>query len=198
MDVTLAVIIAAVVVVALVVLAVVFSVVRKRRRSKELRERFGPEYAETVNRVGDRGRAEEELDNRVKRVENIKIRPLAPEARRAFAASWDDIQARFVDDPPGAFRAADALVQRVMSERGYPVGDFEQRAGDISVDHPDVVSHYRDAHRVYLREESGDASTDDLRSGFVHYRELFRELLESSGETPRSVDADNGGRWRTA
>jgi hypothetical protein len=142
--------------------------VLQRRRSTYLRERFGPEYERAVQQIGDRRRAETELEQREKRVEQLQIRPLPlSEARR------------FADDPSGAVADADRLVAGVMQARGYPVGDFEQRAADISVDHPDVVEHYRAAHRIALASERGLATTEDLRQAMVHYRALFGHLLET-------------------
>ena len=65
-----------------------------------------------------------------------------------------------------------------MRERGYPVSDFDQRVGDISVDHPQLVQSYRSAREIALRHQRGEASTEDLRRALVHYRALFDELLE--------------------
>ena len=96
---------------------------------------------------------------------------------------WDDVQAAFVDDPPGAVGDADRLVIQVMRERGYPVDDFDQRAADISVDHPNVVEHYRAAHTLHLAQEHGDIGTEAEREAFVHYRALFDKLLETDLET---------------
>jgi hypothetical protein len=71
-----------------------------------------------------------------------------------------------------------------MEARGYPVGDFEQRAADVSVDHPTVLEHYRAAHEIARRHAQGQASTEDLRQAMVNYRTLFAELLEE----PRTVE----------
>ncbi len=65
-----------------------------------------------------------------------------------------------------------------MQKRGYPVGDFERRAADISVDHPNVVENYRVAQAIAMRAERGGADTEELRKAVVHYRALFAELLE--------------------
>jgi hypothetical protein len=155
--------------------------VLQRRRSAYLRERFGPEYERAVQQIGDRRRAETELEQREKRVEQLQIRPLPLSEAQRFADAWRQVQARFVDDPSGAVADADRLVAEVMQARGYPVGDFEQRAADISVDHPDVVEHYRVAHRIALANERGQATTEDLRQAMVHYRALFGHLLETEG-----------------
>ena len=77
----------------------------------------------------------------------------------------------------GAVTEADQLLSDVMSTRGYPVSDFEQRAADISVDHPLVLENYRTAHEIALRQTQGKASTEDLRQAMVHYRTLFDELV---------------------
>jgi hypothetical protein len=148
-----------------------------RQRSARLHQRFGPEYERTVARSGDQGRAEKTLQAREERVEKLHIQPLSEADRSRFADAWRSAQAQFVDDPPGAIREADRLVGEAMQARGYPIGNFEQRAADISVDHPQVVSNYRAAHAIAGRQERGEASTDDLRQAMLHYRELFDELL---------------------
>jgi hypothetical protein len=148
------------------------------RRRKELRQRFGSEYDHTVADAPSRREAESELAEREKRREELEIRPLEPEARDRYAEEWRGAQERFVDDPEQAVGEADRLIQQVMRERGYPVDDFEQRAADLSVDHPEVISNYRAAHGISIANERGKASTEDLRTAMVHYRELFTELLE--------------------
>ena len=151
-----------------------------RRRTDRLRTRFGPEYERTVQSRGRRG-AEAELDSRLERREQLDIRPLSAAAREHYRESWTRVQAEFVDDPAEAIGGADQLVRSAMSERGYPMDDFEQRAADISVDHPQVVENYRSAHGVFERTGttgSTEESTEELRRAFVHYRALFAELLE--------------------
>jgi hypothetical protein len=170
-----------------VLLGVVAWLALERRRSARLRAGFGPEYTRTVAAVGDRRRAEAELDARRERVEALQIRPLAPDDRERFAAAWHTAQSRFVDDPGGAIAEADRLVADVMEARGYPVGDFEQRAADISVDHPRVVEHYRAAHRIAEREARGEADTEELRRAMVDYRALFEELLGAGEREPKEV-----------
>ena len=159
---------------ALILVAILWS---RRRRSEHLRDRFGPEYDREVEARGDRAKAEAELAQREKRVEKLDIRPLEPAERREFVSRWNDVQARFVDDPPRAVAFADALLGDVMKARGYPVTDFDQRAGDISVDHPLVIEHYHKAHDIALRQERGEASTEDLRQAMIHYRALFENLV---------------------
>jgi hypothetical protein len=166
------------VILALLVLAVVGAALfLRRRRSETLRQRFGPEYAHTVERLGDQGRAEAELEARQKRVAKLDIRPLPEPERRRFAESWRDVQARFVDNPGESIRQADRLVKEVMQAKGYPMGDFEQRMADVSVEHPQVVENYRSARAIAQANERGQASTENLRQAMVHYRALFAELL---------------------
>jgi hypothetical protein len=174
-------IIALIALAALVVIAVVI-VMAANRRSQRLRERFGPEYERMVDQGGSRRKVESELATRQRRVARLDIRPLDPEARDEYARQWRDTQARFVDEPAEALRAADRLVADVMRDRGYPVEEFEQREADISVDHPQVVANYRAAHGISMAAEHGRAGTEDLRQAMVHYRDLFEELLERGGE----------------
>lgn len=167
-----------VVVVAVIVVAAIVLLTLRKRRSANLRERFGPEYDRVLQREGDPRKAEGVLEFREKRREKFKIRPLSHADRTSFATRWNEVQARFVDDPRGAVTVADSLVTDVMQARGYPIGEFEQRAADISVDHPVVVENYRSAHTIATRHSSGQASTEDLRQAMVHYRTLFQELLD--------------------
>jgi FtsZ-interacting cell division protein ZipA len=177
MDTWVWIVIAAAVVVAIVLVAM-WAASRKRRTS-HLREGFGPEYDRTVEETGSRRRAESELTDREKRREELDIRPLAPGARDRFADRLRTVQERFVDDPNGAVRDAHTLVIEVMRERGYPTDDFEQRAADVSVDHPHVVENYRSAYDISRRAENGEADTEEQRQAMVHYRALFDELLEA-------------------
>lgn len=149
----------------------------RRARSAHLRDTFGPEYDRTVEAKGDRSEAEADLAERESRVKKLEIRPLGSEERREFTSRWNDVQARFVDDPPRAVAFADALIGDVMKARGYPVSDFDQRVGDISVDHPVVIEHYHKAHDIAVRDERGEASTEDLRQGMIHFRALFDDLV---------------------
>ena len=167
-----------IVVAVLLVLLIVWWIVR-RRRSERLRERFGPEYDRTLADAGKRRRAEAELQERERRRTRLDIRPLQPAARDRYVQSWRAVQERFVDTPDGAVAEADRLVIEVMRERGYPIEDFEQRAADVSVDHPVVVDNYRAAHAISVARQSGEAGTEDLRQAMVHYRALFEELLET-------------------
>lgn len=170
------------VVIAVVAVAVVVAAVfgaQARRRSR-LRSTFGPEYDRALQAGGNRREAEAELAGRVKRRQSLEIRPLEPGVRDQYIASWQGLQARFVDDPADAVRNADVLVNEVMGRRGYPMADFEQRAADVSVDHADVVDNYRRAHRVAdAMSGGGQVTTEDLREAMLHYRSLFARLLEA-------------------
>ena len=151
---------------------------QSQERSHQLQERFGPEYDRTVNELGSRTKGESELKAREKRVERLEILPLAPPEAARFSEAWQALQGRFVDNPKGVVVQAEHLVRELMEKRGYPMGDFERRAGDISVDHPDVVANYRSAQAIAVRDQRGSADTEELRKAVVHYRALFDELLE--------------------
>ena len=160
----------------------------RKRRTERLRSQFGgAEYARAVKDGGNRRHAEAGLEKRAERVESFHVRPLAPGDRARFADSWRGIQARFVDGPAGAVAEADRLLGDVMSTRGYPVSDFDQRAADISVDHPLVLESYRKAHDIALRQTKGQASTEDLRQAMIGYRTLFEELVSELESPPGKV-----------
>lgn len=166
----------AVVVLLVAGIAVLFSI--RKRKTERLRTQFGgAEYNRAVKEGGSRQKAEAVLDKRADRVGSFNIQPLGPGDRARFVESWRRVQARFVDGPGGAVTEADQLLRDVMSTRGYPVGDFEQRVADISVDHPLVLEHYRSAHEIAIRQAQGRASTEDLRQAMIHYRTLFEELV---------------------
>jgi hypothetical protein len=165
-----------------------------RRRTQHLKNRFGPEYDRAAREAGGRREAESELAAREQRREKLNIRPLSEPARDRYASRWEEVQTRFVDAPEEAVEQADKLVNQVMSERGYPMDDFDQRAADISVDYPVVVENYREAHRVYVSVKQGGATTEEERWAMRHYRSLFEELLDSAGNGARSTErtATNG------
>ena len=178
------------VVVAIVVLGILATALRTRR-SRSLQDRFGREYDRTVDKAGGRREAEQELREREKRHEELELRPLSQDVRERYLQQWQVTQGQFVDDPKGAMSKADDLVQRVMRDRGYPVDDFEQRAADISVEHPDLVEKYRTANGIARASERGEASTEDLRHSVRHYRALFVELLEvGEGENAFTGDGE--------
>ena len=166
------------IIVAIIVLVVgAIIVLVQRRRTEKLRTRFGPEYERSIAESGDRRRAEAQLEKRAERVEKYHLRPLAAEDRSRFTEQWDRVQAHFVDAPAGAVSEADQLVGDIMATCGYPMGDFEQRAADISVDHPVVVQNYRAAHDIAIRQAKGQATTEDLRRAMIHYRALFEDIV---------------------
>jgi hypothetical protein len=167
------------IIVAVAVIAVLGWYLARERRSKQLRSRFGPEYEFAMREFGNRNKAEDALSARAARREKIHVRPLSHEEHDRFANQWHDVQARFVDDPPGSIEDADRLVCEVMGTRGYPMAEFDRRAEDLSVDYPHVVRNYRAAHEVAMRQGRGEAGTEDLRKAFVYYRDLFDELLEA-------------------
>jgi hypothetical protein len=176
MNTTVLIIIGTVIVIAIVAIAAV--VLGQKRRSGKLRTRFGgAEYDRALQAGDSRRQAEAGLDKRTDRVESLNIRPLGPSDRARFVESWTRVQARFVDGPGGAVTEADQLLGDVMSTRGYPVSDFEQRAADISVAHPSVLENYRAAHEIAVRQTRGQASTEELRQAMIHYRTLFDELV---------------------
>ena len=157
-------------------IAILFSL--RKHRTGRLRTQFGgAEYTRAVKEGGSRRKAEALLDKRADRVQSFNIQPLGPGDRARFVESWRRVQARFVDGPGGAVTEADQLLRDVMSTRGYPVSEFEQRAADISVDHPLVLENYRSAHEIAVRQTQGQASTEELRQAMIHYRTLFEELV---------------------
>lgn len=156
----------------------------RKRQSERLEKRFGPEYNRAMDELGSRGKAEAELRARQRRVEQLHIVPLSPADASRFSQAWKSLQARFVDDPHGALSEADRLVCDLMEKRGYPMGDFERSAADVSVDHPRVVEHYRAGHAIALQDRDGQADTEALRQALVHYRALFADLLEVEVRRP--------------
>ena len=184
-----AVIIGLVLVVAVAVAIFLIMRERKRAQSRHLKRRFGPEYGRVVSTVGDREKAEAELQAREKRVERLQLVALPAAEAARFAQEWETLQTRFVDNPTGVVGEADRLVRELMLKRGYPMGDFERRAADISVHHPLVVENYRAAQAIAGRNLRGQASTEDLRKAVVHYRALFEDLLEVGGPRKAEVRA---------
>jgi hypothetical protein len=172
--------IALVAVAAVVIVGLVWLSVRQRRTmTADLRKRFGPEYEEAVREHGSARRAEAQLAGRAKRVNGLNIRDLDPAQRERFSRQWQALQSRFVDEPKGAVAEADALVSSLIQARGYPVADFNQRAADISVHHPQVVANYRSAHEIAVLLGQGNTSTEELRTAMIHFRSLFEELMHA-------------------
>jgi hypothetical protein len=170
-----------VIAVAVVLIIAVFAwlYMRKRRSTTAgLRQRFGPEYERAVREHGSERKAEAKLTDLEKRVEKLNIRDLNPMESEHFSEQWKSVQSHFVDSPKGAVTEADDLVSSLMETRGYPISDFDQRADDISVDHPQVVENYRSAHEIAMRVGKDEATTEDLRKAMIHYRSLIEELVQ--------------------
>ncbi|HEX4637779.1 MAG TPA: hypothetical protein VH189_16470 [Rhizomicrobium sp.] len=159
----------------------------REKRTRHIRSHFGPEYSRLAAERGEAA-AEKELAERERRAAKFDIRPLPAEDRHRFESRWQDVQKQFVDDPQGSLARADDLLGEVMAARGYPVKDFDQRAADLSVDHPIVVQHYHAAHGIALRHKSGQTTTEDLRQAMIHYRALFEELVSEAPSHARAAE----------
>jgi hypothetical protein len=184
---------AVIVVVVIIVVILVAYAAWKRRQRSTLQTKFGPEYDRAVTESDSRKQAEKDLLERQKRHEALNLTELEPATRQRHMESWRQTQARFVDAPAEAVGDADRLVGQVMTDRGYPMDNFDQRAADISVDHPDIVENYRAAHGISLASDHGQATTEDLRQAMVHYRSLFEALLGTGAGTSVSNGASVGG-----
>lgn len=165
---------------------VAWAAVRASRR-RHLKDQFGPEYRHAVEETGSRSKAEAELRAREKRVESYELRTLSAGDRDRFAQRWRSVQATFVDDPSAAVSEADDLIKELLEARGFPTADFQQRQEDLSVRHPQVVHHYREARELAARNRSGDASTEDLRQAMQHYRTLFDSVLTDTAHPESEV-----------
>jgi hypothetical protein len=195
-----------IIVLAVVVLALIAVLAYRAMRTRRLRGQFGEEYDRTRDTAGTRREAEADLMERRKRRESFEVLPLSPQDQARFQQQWVAVQGRFVDHPADSVREADVLVTELMRTRGYPMDDFEQRAGDISVDHPELVTNYREAHAIRSRSDTGSGvTTEDLRAAMVHYRSLFEELLgaristiapESTTAPPTTMPEDEEGTGR--
>jgi len=170
---------ATVTVLILAIAAIAFAAIMiyQRKKTRKLRVKFGPEYDRLVQQEGSARRGEAILESRQKRVEKFDIKPLTHEDADRFAADWRAAQERFVDNPRRAVADADRLINEALRLRGYPVGDFEQQAADVSVEHARVVEDYRSAHKVAMEDAQGQATTEDLRLAMQHYRNLFEHVL---------------------
>jgi hypothetical protein len=162
----------------LVVGALLMTAVNRFQRTKRLKDQFGPEYDHAMDRVGDKRQAEEELESRLAHVQSLNIRSLSAEEVNRFALEWQATQTEFVDQPLESVQKANRLIREVMNARGYPVEDFEQRAADISVDHPELVINYRELHAIATKSERGKISTEEMRQAMVHGRDLFERLVQ--------------------
>jgi lipopolysaccharide export LptBFGC system permease protein LptF len=174
----------AVVLVLVIMGAILGPIFSRRQRSKRYSDKFGPEYDRTVKNMGNKKKAQTELDERRTHVETLNIRPLSEGERQRYLAAWTAVQAKFVDQPAQATVEADHLIMEVMQMRDYPVSDFEQRAADISINYPDLVSNYRAAREIAIKNEHHQADTEELRQAMIYYRSLFDELLKSETVAP--------------
>jgi FtsZ-interacting cell division protein ZipA len=181
--------IAVCVAIAVAAVLVAASFVSRRKRTERLKQHYGREYEHLVSETGDEKAAEKELTARERKRAKLDIVSLTPSALSDFTTRWQEVQTGFVDNPATAVGVADRLVTQVMRERGYPVDDFDQRAADISVDHPQIVENYRAAHGIHLAQQHGDVSTEQQREAFVHYRALFEKLLEAPTDNNASQEA---------
>lgn len=166
----------------LLLLGIVIALLLARRRREQIRDHFGPEFARAVQDLGDERHAEAELVERQRRVSSYPIKPLPPDMRRHFIDTWRAVMAQFVDDPRYAVTRADDLIGEIMVARGYPMADFEQRADDLSVDHPQVISNYRKAHGIAEGQARGETTTEDLRNAMVNFKSLFEELIDDEAD----------------
>ncbi len=179
--------IAAVAVVVVVSAVVAVSMISFRTKTKRLKQHYGTEYERVVDETGSEKGAVRELTTRERKRDKLDIVPLTSSEHSEFSARWQEVQAGFVDNPATAVGVADRLVTEVMRQRGYPVDDFDRRAADISVDHPQIVDDYRAAHGIHVSEH--DANTEEQREAFVHYRALFEKLLDTPTDNAASQEA---------
>jgi hypothetical protein len=179
------------IIIAIVVVVIIGSLAflaGRKQKTKRLRNRFGPEYDRVAAKTDNRKTAEAELEARERRRDQFNLRPLDTASAERYQQQWQDTQARFVDSPSEAIGQADGLITTVMQDRGYPMDDFDQRAADLSVEHPDVVNRYRTAHRIAVANERGEASTEDLREAMIHYRSLFERLIDTGQTDQRTQE----------
>jgi len=177
MDTTNTTVIILAVIVAFIIGGLLGALVTRQRRTKRLQEKFGPEYERTLNELGDRRQAEQELEARLDHVKTLDIRPLSSEESERFTNEWRASQAEFVDEPLLALQKADRIIREVMKAKGYPVEDFEQRVADISVEYPELVTDYRGLHLIAVKEDDEEVSTEEMRQAMVHGRALFENLV---------------------
>lgn len=181
--------VAIIVIVVVILAAAAALIVNERRRTRQLRDRFGGEYDRVVGEQGSRRQAEQQLVAREKRHEQLHIRPLPRQRVTAYSARWEATQTTFADEPQAAVVEADALVEAVMSERGYPTRDFTSRLDDLSVSHADVLQHYRAAHAIAVAVQRREVDTEQLRRAMLHYRTLFAALLDDTPQDRQQPEA---------
>jgi cytoskeletal protein RodZ len=169
------------------ILALVFSQRQRAKLSKKYQDKFGPDYDATVKTMGNETKAQKEMDNRQKHVDSLDIRSLTLNEREKYLSEWKAVQAKFIDQPGPATVEADHLIMEVMQLRNYPVSNFEQRAADISINYPELVTNYRLARAIAIKNEQHEADTEELRQALVHYRALFNELLITEEVVPEKA-----------
>ena len=184
MNTTTIIIIAVVLIMVVILGAILVPIFTRRRRSEGFKNKFGPEYDRTIQTAGNEKKAQAELDERRKHVDTLNIRSLSVDERERYLAEWKAVQAKFVDQPGQATVEVGHLVMEVMQARSYPVSDFEQRAADISVNYPALVSNYRAAREIAIKNEQHSANTEELRQAMIYYRSLFDELLKEETVSP--------------
>lgn len=173
------------VVIAIVVLLAVAVVVAQELSRARLRRQFGPEYTRLAKELGSQRKAEAELLARQKSAAKLNIHPLSAAQRTRYASAWTSVQEQFVDNPSESVKTASSLVERVMRDRGYPVGESQQMIAALSVYHARKLDHYRRGEDI--RTRSSSMSTEQLREAILSYRELFKDLLDSDGRPPRQL-----------
>jgi hypothetical protein len=191
-----------IVIAVVVVAAILYGAYRMFGGGGSLRNRFGDEYDRLVSETGDESAAEAELRRRLKEHEALQLKDVTDEDRARYRDGWIAVQKQFVDDPVTAVRNADQMVSVFATERGYPEADFDGRVAQLSVEHPHVLGHYRDAHAIAVSSDGGRATTEDLRQALVHYRELFAELTgadltSGNGSEPLRVAAPAADEHRS-
>lgn len=189
MDTTNTTVIILAVIVAFIIGGLLGTVVTRQRRTKRLQEKFGSEYERTLNELGDRRQAEQELEARLDHVKTLDIRPLSAEESERYTNEWRASQAEFVDEPLLALQKADRIIREVMKAKGYPVEDFEQRIADISVEYPELVTDYRGLHLIAVKEDDEKVSTEEMRQAMVHGRALFENLVSRESQA-EELDED--------
>lgn len=189
MDTTNTTVIILAVIVAFIIGGLLGTLVTRQRRTKRLQEKFGPEYERTLNELGDKRQAEQELEARIDHVKTLDIRPLSAEESERYTNEWRASQAEFVDEPLLALQKADRIIREVMKAKGYPVEDFEQRIADISVEYPELVTDYRGLHLIAVKEDDEQVSTEEMRQAMVHGRALFENLVSRESQA-EELDED--------
>ena len=184
-------------VLALLIVASLIARGARRSRTESLREKFGNEYDHAVTTHGNRKRAERDLEERAEQVRKYNIVPLSMSDRERFRADWQKVEQHFIERPTTAVVEADELVAEIMRTRGYPMGDFDRHAADLSVTHPRIVEHYRAGHEVIGGTSTAKPETETLRQAMLHYRSLFDELIDDRigndvvADVPRASEVES-------